>query len=149
NPDFGQVEADQVILNLSNFEQFFPEKRPFFTHGLDLFQPVGGDVGQTPHTLFYSRRIGLVTPILGAGKLTGTAREGLGVGVLDAFAAGASTPGKDEANPDRSLGYFASRPLHLGLKDSFPSVEPVPENYFAAVAKKQVGPNSTVGAMFA
>src|SRR5262249_12344075 len=31
NPDFGQVEADQVILNLSNFEAFFPEKRPFFT----------------------------------------------------------------------------------------------------------------------
>ena len=62
NPDFGQVEADQVILNLTNFEQFFPEKRPFFTHGLDLFQPVGGDVGHTPQTLFYSRRIGLITP---------------------------------------------------------------------------------------
>jgi len=38
NPDFGQVEADQRVLNLSTFETFFPEKRPFFTEGLDLFQ---------------------------------------------------------------------------------------------------------------
>ena len=40
NPDFGQVEADTIQHNLSNFELFFPEKRPFFTQGLDLFQPV-------------------------------------------------------------------------------------------------------------
>ncbi len=50
NPDFGQVEADQVVLNLSRFETFFPEKRPFFLEGVDLFQ--------TPIQLFYSRRIG-------------------------------------------------------------------------------------------
>lgn len=149
NPDFGQVEADQVILNLTNFEAFFPEKRPFFTHGLDLFQPVGGDVGHTPQTLFYSRRIGLITPILGAAKLTGTAGKGLDIGVLDAFVAGASAPNSDEAHPDRGLGYFLSRPLHLGLKDSFPALNPVPENYFAAVVKKQVAGSSTLGAMFA
>src|SRR5262249_40941293 len=41
NPDFGQVEADQVVQNLSTFELFFPEKRPFFNQGLDIFQPVG------------------------------------------------------------------------------------------------------------
>ncbi len=149
NPDFGQVEADQVILNLSNFEQFFPEKRPFFTHGLDLFQPVGGDVGQTPQTLFYSRRIGLITPILGAAKLTGTASETLDIGVLDAFVAGASDSGKDEANPDRSVGYFLSRPLHIGLKDSLPALSPVSENYFAAVARKRIAENSTLAATFA
>ena len=148
NPDFGQVEADQVILNLTNFEQLFPEKRPFFTHGLDLFQPVGGDVGHTPQTLFYSRRIGLITPILGAGKLTGTAGKGLDIGVLDAFVAGASVPDNDEANPNRRLGYFISRPLHLGLKDSFPSLNPVPENYFAAVVRKKVAANSTLGTLF-
>ncbi len=148
NPDFGEVEADQVILNLTNFEQFFPEKRPFFTHGFDLFQPVGGEVGQTPQTLFYSRRIGLVTPILGAAKLTGTAAEGLDIGVLDAFVAGASVAGNDEANPNRHLGYFISRPLHLGLKDSFPPRNPVPENYFAAVLRKKVATNSTVGTFF-
>ena len=50
NPDFGQVEADQVELNLSRFETFFPEKRPFFLEGTDVYQ--------TPVQLFYSRRIG-------------------------------------------------------------------------------------------
>ncbi len=40
NPDFGQVEADQMIQNLSTFERRFPEKRPFFTQGMDLFDPV-------------------------------------------------------------------------------------------------------------
>ncbi len=45
NPDFGQVEADQIILNLTTTEVFFPEKRPFFNEGLDLFQPVGFEYG--------------------------------------------------------------------------------------------------------
>ncbi len=62
NPDFGQVEADQVILNLSTFEYQFPEKRPFFLEGTELFQ--------TPTQLFYSRRIGLslAVPTLAAGE---------------------------------------------------------------------------------
>jgi hypothetical protein len=67
NPDFGQVEADQRVLNLTTFETFFPEKRPFFLEGLDLFKtplrvdlngPYGGDAYQ----IFYSRRIGRATP---------------------------------------------------------------------------------------
>src|SRR5215468_2438420 len=49
-PDFAQVEADQVILNLTTFEILFPEKRPFFLEGLDLFA--------TPIQLLYTRRIG-------------------------------------------------------------------------------------------
>jgi Domain of unknown function (DUF5916) len=40
NPDFGQVEADQILQNLTTYELLFPEKRPFFTQGMDLFQPV-------------------------------------------------------------------------------------------------------------
>src|SRR5919106_464716 len=72
NPDFGQVEADRLVINLSNVELFFPEKRPFFTQGLDLFVPVGADQeGRAPQMLFYSRRIGLETPILGAAKVLG------------------------------------------------------------------------------
>jgi hypothetical protein len=89
NPDFGQVDADPAEVNLSAFETFFPERRPFFTEGVDLFQfPLspwrGGD------QLFYSRRIGRApqldangrggyvepvrqTRILGAGKLSGRA----------------------------------------------------------------------------
>jgi hypothetical protein len=148
NPDFGQVEADQMILNLSNFEQFYPEKRPFFTQGMDAFQPVGGEVGQTPHTLFYSRRIGLTTPILGALKITGKANQGLDVGVLNALVAGNSAVGSTEVNPDRRLQYSWVRPFHLSPKDSLPSLNPVTENYFVAVAEKSVGRNSMVGGAF-
>ena len=85
NPDFGQVEADPSVLNLSVFETFFPEKRPFF---LEDSQSVSlSSFGQFPD--FYSRRIGQTpghfalldnetlvrkpdtTTILGAAKLTG------------------------------------------------------------------------------
>ena len=70
NPDFGQVETDEVIQNLSTFEQFFPEKRPFFLEGLDIFQPVGFEYG-TQQQLFYSRRVGLDAPILAAARDSG------------------------------------------------------------------------------
>jgi hypothetical protein len=49
-PDFGQVEADSVVLNLSTYETFFPEKRPFFLEGVDTFS--------TLRQLLYTRRIG-------------------------------------------------------------------------------------------
>ena len=51
-PDFAQVEADQVVLNLTTYETFFPEKRPFFLEGLDTFA--------LPVQLLYTRRIGRV-----------------------------------------------------------------------------------------
>ena len=54
NPDFGQVEADEVVLNLGTFETYYPEKRPFFLEGLDLFS--------TPRQLLYTRRIGRAAP---------------------------------------------------------------------------------------
>jgi hypothetical protein len=57
-PDFAQVEADQVVINLTTTETEYPEKRPFFLQGLDVFA--------TPIQLFYSRRI---EEVLGAGKL--------------------------------------------------------------------------------
>ncbi len=62
-PDFGQVEVDQAVLNLGTVETFFPEKRPFFLEGMDLFRVAGPD-------LFYSRRIGagLSDPELNAGE---------------------------------------------------------------------------------
>src|SRR5207247_7366106 len=49
NPDFGQVEADPAVVNLSAFEVFFDEKRPFFTEGAELLR------GNGP-SYFYSRR---------------------------------------------------------------------------------------------
>ena len=71
NPDFGQVEADQVVLNLSRFETFFPEKRPFFLEGTDLFR--------TPIQLFYSRRIGRPPSGLRAGGRLTVGSEALTV----------------------------------------------------------------------
>jgi len=104
NPDFGQVEADPAVLNLSTFETFYPEKRPFFVDGTQIirFSTFGGDFGPG---MFYSRRIGRAirefevsvppsgqiidmsnnTTILGAAKLTGKTNGGLSIGVLQAF----------------------------------------------------------------
>src|SRR3982750_2129331 len=103
NPDFGQVEADPAVLNLSAFETFFAEKRPFFVEGTGLYQfqlncYIVVDCS-TNEGLFYSRRIGRSpslrdvygdaatassTPIAAATKLTGRTRGGLSFGVLDA-----------------------------------------------------------------
>src|SRR5947208_3349125 len=63
HPDFGQVEIDERVLNLTTFETYLPEKRPFFLEGLDLFNlPLS-----SAYQIFYSRRIGEapVSPLLG------------------------------------------------------------------------------------
>jgi hypothetical protein len=148
NPDFGQVEADRLLLNLSTFEVFFPEKRPFFTQGMELFQPVGGQGGASPQTLFYSRRIGLSTPILGAAKLTGTVARGVEVGLLDALVTGPWYE-HDEEHPDRGFSLHASRPLHLGPNTALPGEPQATTNFLAAVVRSSVGANSRVGASFA
>lgn len=92
NPDFGQVEADPAQVNLSAFETYFDERRPFFIEGSQLLQ---GD-----KAFFYSRRIGGAphlyaggdyvdqpqsATILGAAKITGRLSSGLSVGVLTAL----------------------------------------------------------------
>ena len=93
NPDFGQVEADPAEVNLSAFETFFDERRPFFVEGNDLLT---GNVDD----YFYSRRIGAApagrasgdfvdfpgtSTILGAAKLTGRLESGMSVGMLGAI----------------------------------------------------------------
>jgi hypothetical protein len=96
NPDFGQVESDPSVLNLTAFETFFPEKRPFFIQGTDIFNvPLGlenvrGSV--RPTELFYTRRIGAVDPVVGALKLTGRTQGGLSYGVLGATTGPDFTP---------------------------------------------------------
>jgi hypothetical protein len=104
NPDFGQVEADPAVVNLSAFETFYDERRPFFTEGLDLFRfrIADGDGDGSREELFYTRRIGRApqgsadprggfaqpidrTTILSAAKLTGKSRNGWSVGVLGAL----------------------------------------------------------------
>ncbi len=92
NPDFGQVEADPAVVNLSAFETFFDERRPFFTESSQLFRANGAN-------WFYSRRIGAAPAgpaagdyvdrpssgtIVGAAKLTGRTGGGLSVGALTA-----------------------------------------------------------------
>lgn len=80
NPDFGQVESDPAELNLTAFETFFPEKRPFFTEGVDIFNynlVRGG-------SLLYTRRIGSQAPVIGSAKLSGRTEKGLGLGFFGA-----------------------------------------------------------------
>jgi hypothetical protein len=81
NPDFGQVEADPAQLNLSTFEQFFSERRPFFLEGTQVFDL---DYASGDGALLYTRRIGGSGPIIGAAKLTGRTNGGLSFGALGA-----------------------------------------------------------------
>lgn len=103
NPDFGQVEADPSTVNLTAFETFLSERRPFFVEGADAFR---SPVSFGPD-LFYSRRIGRrpqgrlpsdvvdadvpsATTILGAAKLTGRTSSGWSFGALQAVTQGES-----------------------------------------------------------
>ncbi len=107
NPDFGQVEVDPAVINLSAAESYYSEKRPFFIEGAQIF--AFGSGGATNNIganwssprLFYSRRIGRApqghadteghvdhpewTTILGAGKLSGTLGNGWKLGLLTAL----------------------------------------------------------------
>ncbi|MFP5246531.1 MAG: DUF5916 domain-containing protein [Thermoanaerobaculia bacterium] len=104
NPDFGQVEVDPARVNLTQFELFFPEKRPFFTEGSSLFEPdvISSHVFEFNYTsplLFYSRRIGPSdTTILGAGKVTGKTASGWTIAALDAV-----------TDADEGTNYFVGR----------------------------------------
>ena len=121
NPDFGQVEADQVVLNLTRFETFFPEKRPFFLEGREVFE--------TPITVFYPRRIGQpavglgpgtpvrdengmpaiisdaegAVPIWAAAKVSGSVGGRVGLGVMGALTGAESVDIVDEAGQVREL----------------------------------------------
>ena len=79
NPDFGQVESDPSVLNLTAFEIVFQERRPFFLEGMQIYD---FDVG--PAQMPYPRRIGARAPIIGAAKLSGRTESGLSFGLLGA-----------------------------------------------------------------
>ena len=77
NPDFGQVEADPAVVNLSVFETFFEERRPFFVEGTDVFsygRTRTSNVAYQP-TFFYSRRIGQ-EPVRFLGDVDGLGEDG-------------------------------------------------------------------------
>jgi len=150
NPDFGQVEADPSVLNLTVFETFFEEKRPFFIEGAKLFE--------TPFTLFHSRRIGKrpgrfgvcsgdevlkwpdCTTILGAAKLTGKTSGGTSFGVLDAVTA------REYATVD-SVVYDET----TGMEKRFRRkrlIEPLTNYFVGRLQQDLLQGNSTIGAIF-
>jgi len=143
NPDFGQVEVDPAVVNLSAYETFFPEKRPFFVEGANIFNigSINGGPGYGNQQIFYSRRIGRspqrfanadfvdapdATTILGAGKVTGKVGHWT-VGLLNALTA--------EENAR----------VVLNNVESTTPVEPL-TNYFAGRVRRDFrGGNTIVG----
>ena len=128
NPDYGQVEADPSVLNLTAFETFFDEKRPFFMEGNEIFDfELDGDIP------YYSRRIGSAPPypgsldgravseiprnttILGAAKFTGKTSRGLSLGVVNGLTAPEYGQLEDEGGQEEKIAvaplsnYFTSR----------------------------------------
>ena len=116
NPDFGQIEADPSVVNLSAFETFFQERRPFFIEGTGIFQ-FGVNcnvVNCSGEGLFYSRRVGrdpqlrfvygndespTASTIIGAAKITGRLSGGLTLGALEAVTQRAHGPGDRTIEP--------------------------------------------------
>ncbi|MBA7669921.1 hypothetical protein ES703_78061 [subsurface metagenome] len=110
NPDFGQVEVDPAVINLSDYETYFSEKRPFFIEGSNIFDQFGrggatsnASLSWSSPSFFYSRRIGRApqgdveqdghvnfpdrSTILGAFKLTGKVGKGWNIGFINALTA--------------------------------------------------------------
>ena len=152
NPDFGQVEADPSEVNLTAFESYFSERRPFFVEGSNIFQfsPTQTIVihNMFADNLFYSRRIGRYphnypsvdenqyvkmpesTTILGAMKISGKTKKGLSVGILE------SVTSREDALIDSS----GSRRRE--------AVEPL-TNYFVGRVQQDFNKGTTtIGGMF-
>jgi hypothetical protein len=79
NPDYSQVEVDRQVTNLDRFELFFPEKRQFYLENSDLFAKLGND-NLRP---FFSRRIGLESPVLAGARLSGKIGNKWRIGLMD------------------------------------------------------------------
>lgn len=135
NPDFGQVEADPSVMNLTAFETYFEEKRPFFVEGKNIF-----DFTFDKDQLFYTRRIGHApsytpnyetysvpenTTIAGAFKLSGKTANGLSVGVIESVTA------KEIAD------------IHDGNRDFSQTAEPL-SNYFIGRFQKDFDKGNTI-----
>ncbi|HEY4304406.1 MAG TPA: DUF5916 domain-containing protein [Gemmatimonadaceae bacterium] len=151
NPDFGQVEVDPAVLNLSQFETFFPEKRPFFIEGSQVWDFGGLNClfcsNSEGMSAFYSRRIGRAptgsalatdnnayadvpdaTTILGAAKVTGRTSSGYTVGLLNAVTGDAT------AHVQTETGERANQ-----------LVEPLADYYVGRLKKDFLNGNLVVG----
>ncbi len=162
NPDFGQVEADPSTINLTEFELFFEERRPFFLEGSDIFN-FGSTTSQNSfrsHTNFYSRRIGRtpfavseglhtinnngetiqldfteshpLTTIAGAAKVSGKTQNGLSVGLLNSYTL------------EESTKYFDTS---TSLEGSIP-IEPATNYLVGRVRKDLMRTDAQIGAYF-
>src|SRR5258705_8997488 len=148
NPDLGQVEVDPAVVNLSAVETFFPERRPFFIEGADLFR-FGQSRSQNSFNTtipFHARRIGRspqlllqgggfnfvdapsVTTIDAALKLTGKTPSGWSVGVLDAVTSRERARYLDD----------------VGLMHRVP-VEPLTNYFVGRLRRESGGGNTSVG----
>jgi hypothetical protein len=145
NPDFGQVEADPAVVNLSAFETFFPEKRPFFVEGADIFRFGSLETFNNYgfQQFFYSRRIGRApqggvnvdgvadehspdaTTILGASKVSGKVGP-WSIGVMDALT-------------NRETADYRTA---AGVSSTYP-VEPL-TNYFVGRVRRDFDKGATV-----
>ena len=79
NPDYSQVEVDRQVTNLDRFELFFPEKRQFYLENSDLFANLGSE-NLRP---FFSRRIGLNSPVQAGARLSGKIGNNWRIGLMD------------------------------------------------------------------
>jgi hypothetical protein len=155
NPDFGQVEVDPATINLSAYETYYSEKRPFFVAGSSAFDFGNFNCNFCSNTssldVFYSRRIGRPpqlnpyvggvsqfadvpdnTTILGAAKITGRTKGGYSIGILDALT-------------NRESARFMPA---VGGSERSQVVEPL-SNYFVSRLKKDLnGGATTIGGVF-
>ena len=145
NPDFGQVEADPSQVNLTAFEVYQREQRPFFIEGGNIlnFKVTPGNHDGARDNLFYSRRVGrtpqyypdvsdseyvdfpMVTKILGALKVTGKTKNGLSVGVMESIT-------REEKASISKAGVEREE-----------SVEPL-TNYFVARVQQDINKGNTI-----
>jgi hypothetical protein len=144
NPDFGQIELDPSVMNLTAYETFYDEKRPFFLEGKHIFDFANGS-----DMMFYTRRIGAPptyhptqidnvnnfaqtkenVPILGALKLTGTNRNGVTIGIIQSVTARSS-----------------AKVTRVGETEQTEVVEPL-TNYTVLRAQKNWEGNTLLGGM--
>lgn len=132
-PDFAQIEADPFTFNISRYEVFLTERRPFFVQGREIFMPSGAERGSgfySPMELFYSRRIGKKlpdgseVPIIFGAKASGRYND------LEYGGFVATTNGKDFIDQD-------------GTKGTEPSAV-----FVSGRLKKQILDNSSLGVLF-
>jgi len=154
NPDFGQVEADPADFNLTEFETYFNENRPFFMEGSNImsFSLGFGDGDAQYNNLFYSRRIGRSpqgwvpeddnksvltydnperTNILGAAKLTGKTTNGLSIGVVEAV-----------TNKETGIVFYEDESRDIAV------IEPMTNYWLSRIQKDYNDGQTSIGGIF-